>query len=184
MKNTRSKTYTNSEFVFLDMDYATAFKRFSSMAGPCHINNSQREQLYFICSKNGVLKTTSEFIGRRHRVYCFDYVEAELTDDYGKAKLEICDVHDRSEILSFRIWSIFTIIFTLIYCAIMFLGIKFFSMQTILPFLAMLAASVYLFVKGETLAKSGSISDLDLMRKELKNKIELVQNEKLWSENL
>lgn len=182
MKNTRKKTYTNSEFVFLDMDYATALKRFSTMAGPCHINNSQREDLYFICSENGVMKITSEFIGQRSRVYCFDYLEAELTNDYGKSKLEICDVHDRSEILSFRIWSIFIIIISLIYCAIIFLGIKFFSIQTILPFFAMLATSVYLFIKGEMLAKSGSISDLDLMRNELKNKIELVQKEKLWRE--
>jgi len=184
MKNTRSKTYTNSEFVFLDMDYATALKRFISMMGPCHINNSLRDELFFECSDKGFMKINNGYTPHRYRSTCFDYVVAQLTDDYGKAKLEICDVHDRSEILSCRIWSIFIIIFSLIYCAMIFLRIKFFSIQTILPFLAMLAASVYLLIKGEMLAKNANTSDLDLMRKELKNKIELVKNEKLWSEDL
>ena len=148
MKKTRKKAYTNSEFVFLDMDYATALKRFSTMAGPCHINNSQREDLYFICSENGVMKITSEFIGRRSRVYCFDYVEAELTDDYGKSKLEICDVHDRSEIWASRIGSIFSMIISIFYLLLLILVDGLFVLQALLPLLAMLAASVYFFIKS------------------------------------
>lgn len=184
MKNTRSKTYTNSEFVFLDMDYATAFKRFSSMAGPCHINNSLRDELFFECSDKGFMKINNGYTPHRYRSTCFDYVVAQLTDDYGKAKLEICDVRDRSEILSYRICSLVMIIFSLIYCCPLFFSEPPFPMKVFIPLLAMLALSVLLFIRGEMLAKNANTSDLSLMRQLLKDKIELVKNEKLWSEDL